>query len=136
MDYTDIAEYRNIVKGADESLDSVDNLGQEVIVSFKQINGHAVVVESIRKKGNELAFKSMYFENGSYKNSNAYKNAVDSQKANPSPAFIDDDRLKQEMLENPYHYEFLVDLEVYKDENDRIKTYRAYNYKEKIAKQA
>lgn len=40
------------------------------------------------------------------------------------------------MLENPYHYEFLVDLEVYKDENDRIKTYRAYNYKEKIAKQA
>ena len=86
VDYTDIAEYRNIVKGADESLDSVDNLGQEVIVSFKQINGHAVVVESIRKKGNELAFKSMYFENGSYKNSNAYKNAVDSQKANPSPA--------------------------------------------------
>lgn len=50
--------------------------------------------------------------------------------------FIDDERLKQEMLENPYHYEFLVDLEVYKDENDRIKTYRAYNYKEKIAKQA
>lgn len=50
--------------------------------------------------------------------------------------FIDDDQLKQEMLENPYHYEFLVDLEVYKDENDRIKTYRAYNYKEKIAKQA
>lgn len=86
VDYTDIAEYRNIVKGADESLDSVDNLGQEVIVSFKQINGHAVVVESIRKKGNELAFKSMYFENGSYKNSNAYKNAVDNQKANPSPA--------------------------------------------------
>ena len=48
--------------------------------------------------------------------------------------FINDERLKQEMLENPYHYKFLVDLEVYKDENDRIATYRAYNYKEKIAK--
>ena len=86
VDYTDIAKYRSIVKGADESLDSVDNLGQAVIVSFKQINGHAAVVESIRKKGNELAFKSMYFENGSYKNSNAYKNAVESPKGNPSPA--------------------------------------------------
>ncbi|MDL0083077.1 hypothetical protein NYG90_10465 [Helicobacter sp. XJK30-2] len=86
VDYTDIAEYRNIVKGADEKLFSKDDLGQEVILSFKQVNGYAVVVESIRKKGNELAFKSMYFENGSYKNSNAYKNAVDSQKANPSPA--------------------------------------------------
>ena len=86
VDYTDIAEYRNIVKGADESLDSVDDLGQDVVLNFKQINGYAVVVESIRKKGNELAFKTMYFENGSYKNSNAYKNAVDSQKANPSPA--------------------------------------------------
>ena len=86
VDYTDIAEYRNIVKGADEKLFSKDDLGQDVILSFKQVNGYAVVVESIRKKGNELAFKSMYFENGSYKNSNAYKNAVDSQKANPSPA--------------------------------------------------
>ena len=86
VDYTDIAEYRSIVKGADEKLFSKDDLGQDVILSFKQVNGYAVVVESIRKKGNELAFKSMYFENGSYKNSNAYKNAVDSQKANPSPA--------------------------------------------------
>ena len=86
VDYTDIAEYRNIVKGADESLFGKDDLGQDVILSFKQINGHAVVVESIRKKSNELAFKNMYFENGSYKNSNAYKNAVDSQKANHSPA--------------------------------------------------
>lgn len=86
VDYTDIAEYRNIVKNADESLESVDNLGQSVIVSFKQINGHAAVVESIRKKGNELAFKSMYFENGGYKNSNAYKNAVENPKGNPSPA--------------------------------------------------
>ena len=86
VDYTDIAEYRSIVKSADEKLFSKDDLGQDVILSFKQVNGYAVVVESIRKKGNELAFKSMYFENGSYKNSNAYKNAVDSQKANPSPA--------------------------------------------------
>ncbi len=86
VDYTDIAEYRSIVKGADETLFSRDDLGQDVVLSFKQINGYAVVVESIRKKGNELAFKSMYFENGSYKNSNAYKNAVDSQKANHSPA--------------------------------------------------
>lgn len=48
--------------------------------------------------------------------------------------FIDDERLKQEMLENPYNYRFLVDLEVYKDERGKITTYRAYHYKDKILK--
>ena len=82
VEYSDIANYRNIAKTANETFFSKDDLGQDVILSFKQINGHAIIVESIRKKGNELAFKSMYFEKGSYKNSKAYKDVVESQKAN------------------------------------------------------
>ena len=73
VDYTDIAEYRNIVKGADESLDSVDNMGTPVVVSYKQINGHFVVVEQIKKKNNEIGFKTMFKESGDYKNSQSYK---------------------------------------------------------------
>ena len=82
VEYSDIANYRNIAKTANETFFSKDDLGQDVILSFKQINGHAIIVESIRKKGNEIAFKSMYFEKGSYKNSKAYKDVVESQKAN------------------------------------------------------
>ena len=73
VEYKDIAEYRNIVKNADESLRARDNVGNDVIVSYRQINGYAVVVEQIRKKNNELSFKTMFKQNGDYKNSKSYK---------------------------------------------------------------
>ncbi|WP_052086459.1 PBECR3 domain-containing polyvalent protein [Helicobacter magdeburgensis] len=81
VDYTDIAEYRNIVKGADESLDSVDNMGTPVVVSYKQINGHFVVVEEIRKGQNELNFKTMFKQEGNYKDSESYKKTSQSSNA-------------------------------------------------------
>ncbi|HEF3573470.1 TPA: hypothetical protein R9120_001736, partial [Campylobacter upsaliensis] len=73
VEYKDIAEYRNIIKNADESLRARDNAGNDVIVSYRQINGYAVVVEQIRKKNNELSFKTMFKQNGDYKNSKSYK---------------------------------------------------------------
>ncbi|STO96242.1 PBECR2 nuclease fold domain-containing protein [Helicobacter canis] len=76
VDYNDIAEYRSIVKSADESLDSVDNSGNPVVVSYKQVNGHFVVVEQIKKKNNEIGFKTMFKESGDYKNSQSYKDTT------------------------------------------------------------
>lgn len=64
IEYSDNADIRAIAK---------DKLKQDVIISAKQINGHYAVVESIRKKGNELAFKTMYFQNGNLKNNPAFK---------------------------------------------------------------
>ncbi|STP13346.1 PBECR2 nuclease fold domain-containing protein [Helicobacter cinaedi] len=81
VDYGDIAEYRSIVKGADESLDSVDNMGTPVVVSYKQINGHFVVVEEIRKGQNELNFKTMFKQEGNYKDSESYKKTSQSSNA-------------------------------------------------------
>ena len=81
VDYTDIAEYRSIVKGADESLNSVDNMGLPVVVSYKQVNGHFVVVEEIRKGQNELSFKTMFKQEGEYKNSQSYKETSQSSNA-------------------------------------------------------
>lgn len=52
----------------------------------------------------------------------------------PKDIIITDKTLKAEMLQNPYNYKFLVDLEIYKDENENITTYRAFNYQEKILK--
>ena len=73
VDYSDIAKYREYAKGADETLRSVDNGGSNVLVSYKQVNGHFVVVEQIKKKNNELGFKTLFKESGNYKDSASYK---------------------------------------------------------------
>ncbi|MGX2973427.1 PBECR3 domain-containing polyvalent protein, partial [Helicobacter sp. T3_23-1059] len=54
-EYADNADYHTIGK---------DNLGIDVFLSGKQINGYYVIIESIRKGANDLAFKTMYFEKG------------------------------------------------------------------------
>lgn len=53
----------------------------------------------------------------------------------PIPTLITDETLKQIVLDNPYNYRFLVDLEVYKNTDDKILNYRAFNYKDKILKE-
>ncbi|WP_165522153.1 DUF3519 domain-containing protein, partial [Helicobacter pylori] len=69
----DIANYRYIINNADAILRTLDNENKEVISAFKQINGYAVVVEQAINKKNELALKTMYKNNGSYKNNEVYK---------------------------------------------------------------
>ncbi|WQT18444.1 DUF3519 domain-containing protein [Helicobacter pylori] len=69
----DIANYRYIVNNADEILRTIDKYDKEAITAFKQINGYAVVVEQAINKKNELALKTMYKNNGSYKNNEVYK---------------------------------------------------------------
>ncbi|WP_080012385.1 DUF3519 domain-containing protein [Helicobacter pylori] len=71
--YEDIANYRYIVNNADAILRTIDKYNQEAITAFKQINGYAVVVEQAVNKKNELVLKTMYKNNGSYKNNNVYK---------------------------------------------------------------
>ncbi len=71
--YEDIANYRYIVNNADAILRTLDNEDKEVISAFKQINGYAVVVEQAINKKNELALKTMFKNNGSYKNNEVYK---------------------------------------------------------------
>ncbi|MGL2689784.1 DUF3519 domain-containing protein, partial [Helicobacter pylori] len=69
----DIANYRYIVNNADAILRTIDKYNQEAITAFKQVNGYAVVVEQAINKKNELALKTMYKNNGSYKNNEVYK---------------------------------------------------------------
>ncbi|WRB35262.1 DUF3519 domain-containing protein [Helicobacter pylori] len=71
--YEDIANYRYIVNNADAILRTIDKYDKEAITAFKQINGYAVVVEQAINKKNELALKTMYKNNGSYKNNEVYK---------------------------------------------------------------
>ncbi|WRF61489.1 DUF3519 domain-containing protein [Helicobacter pylori] len=71
--YDDIANYRYIVNNADAILRTIDKYDKEAITAFKQINGYAVVVEQAINKKNELALKTMYKNNGSYKNNEVYK---------------------------------------------------------------
>ena len=71
---TDIAKWQEYTDNADLRAISKDNSGQEVVVNGKQINGYYVVVEEIKKKKNELAFKTMYFGKGRLKNNEFFKN--------------------------------------------------------------
>ncbi|GAA7129548.1 hypothetical protein HpBGD38_09940 [Helicobacter pylori] len=71
--YEDIANYRYIVNNADAILRTLDKYDQEAITAFKQVNGYAVVVEQAINKKNELVLKTMFKNNGSYKNNEVYK---------------------------------------------------------------
>ncbi|MGN8373478.1 DUF3519 domain-containing protein [Helicobacter pylori] len=71
--YEDIANYRDIVNNADEIIRAIGKGNKENITAFKQINGYAVVVEQAVNKKNELVLKTMYKNNGSYKNNDVYK---------------------------------------------------------------
>ncbi|KNE12732.1 hypothetical protein, partial [Helicobacter pylori] len=78
--YKDIANYRNIVKNADETIRR-DNR----IISYKQVNGHFVVVEQINRNKSEFIFKTMFKEKGDYKNAPGYEKNIkeNDQKASP-----------------------------------------------------
>ncbi|WP_238408423.1 hypothetical protein, partial [Helicobacter pylori] len=69
--YKDIADYRDIVKNADETIKR-DNR----IISYKQVNGHFVVVEQINRNKSEFIFKTMFKEKGDYKNAPNYKKNI------------------------------------------------------------
>ncbi|MFA7934531.1 DUF3519 domain-containing protein [Helicobacter pylori] len=69
--YKDISTYRDIVKNADETIKR-DNR----IISYKQVNGHFVVVEQINRNKSEFIFKTMFKEKGDYKNAPDYKKNI------------------------------------------------------------
>ncbi|MCQ2881965.1 DUF3519 domain-containing protein, partial [Helicobacter pylori] len=69
--YKDIANYRDIVKNADETIKR-DNR----IISYKQVNGHFVVVEQINRNKSEFIFRTMFKEKGDYKNAPDYKKNI------------------------------------------------------------
>ncbi|RVZ00052.1 DUF3519 domain-containing protein, partial [Helicobacter pylori] len=71
--YEDIANYRYIVNNADAILRTLDKYDQEAITAFKQVNGYAVVVEQAVNRKSELVLKTMFKNNGSYKNNEVYK---------------------------------------------------------------
>ncbi|WQZ75096.1 DUF3519 domain-containing protein [Helicobacter pylori] len=71
--YEDIANYRDIVNNADAILRTLDKYNKEAITAFKQINSYAVVVEQAVNRNSELVLKTMYKNNGSYKNNEVYK---------------------------------------------------------------
>ena len=76
----EIAKYQEYTKDSENIL-SIDNSKSLVLVSFKQINGFFVVVEQVKRKANELGFKTMYFEKGDYRQSNIYKETKSSSNA-------------------------------------------------------
>ncbi|WRD42646.1 DUF3519 domain-containing protein [Helicobacter pylori] len=69
--YKDIANYRDIVKNADETIKRDNRM-----ISYKQVNGHFVVVEQINRNKSEFIFKTMFKQKGNYKNAPDYKKNI------------------------------------------------------------
>nr|WP_237008948.1 hypothetical protein [Helicobacter pylori] len=46
------------------------------IISYKQVNGHFVVVEQINRNKSEFIFKTMFKGKGDYKNAPDYKKNI------------------------------------------------------------
>ncbi|MGL2468058.1 hypothetical protein ACOWNJ_07600, partial [Helicobacter pylori] len=69
--YKDISNYRDIVKNADETIKHNNR-----IISYKQVNGHFVVVEQINRNKSEFIFKTMFKKKGDYKNAPDYKKNI------------------------------------------------------------
>ncbi|GAA9989740.1 DUF3519 domain-containing protein [Helicobacter pylori] len=78
--YQDIANYRSFIDGADDIFADNNNL-----IAFKQINGYAVVVEQAVNRKSELVLKTMYENNGDYKDNNAYKKLQDTKPSKGQP---------------------------------------------------
>ncbi|TKX28855.1 hypothetical protein CQA69_07910 [Campylobacter estrildidarum] len=72
----DISKYLDYIDNANEQIITTDRNNNKVLVSFKQINGHFIVVEQMRNKNNSLSLKTMFKEQGDYKNSKAYKESI------------------------------------------------------------
>ncbi|WQZ77003.1 hypothetical protein KVK84_04700 [Helicobacter pylori] len=78
--YEDIANYRSFIDNADAIFKDNNNL-----ITFKQINGYAVVVEQAVNRKSELVLKTMFKSNGSYKNNKAYKELQDTKPSKGQP---------------------------------------------------
>ncbi|AFI05513.1 PBECR3 domain-containing polyvalent protein [Helicobacter cetorum] len=75
ISYDELANYLKIVNSADETIEILRNNSKRLL-SFKQINGHFVVIEQLSKKQNGLSLVTMFKEKGNYKNGKTYKSVM------------------------------------------------------------
>ncbi|WP_158653556.1 PBECR3 domain-containing polyvalent protein, partial [Helicobacter salomonis] len=71
----DIINYPDIVNSADLMKVGTER-GRTTLITGKQINGYAVVVEIVGKKNNQLTLKTIYKENGKLENNAEFKDGV------------------------------------------------------------
>ncbi|EOX1604277.1 DEAD/DEAH box helicase family protein [Campylobacter upsaliensis] len=69
----DIKKYDEIINNADRQILKENDKGEKTLLSGKQINGHYIVISSVRLKNGELKLKTMYKENGKLENDKAFK---------------------------------------------------------------
>ncbi|EAL53382.1 conserved hypothetical protein [Campylobacter upsaliensis RM3195] len=69
----DIKNYDEYINNADKQILKENDKGEKTLLSGKQINGYYIVISSVRLKNGELKLKTMYKENGSLENNEAFK---------------------------------------------------------------
>lgn len=85
VELKDIMQWTDLADNADIQFITKSEIGQKVLVSGKQINGHYVIIESIRTGVNELGPKTMYFEKGVLKDNASFWQSYGESGISPLP---------------------------------------------------
>ncbi|EFU6032026.1 RloG protein [Campylobacter jejuni] len=81
----------------------------------------------------ENALITMYKTTNKIDNKTKHKAKCDALSPYAVDVSFSDEKIAEEVLKNPYGFNFLVDLEYYKNDKNKIILYRIFNIKDKIS---
>ncbi|EAJ2107808.1 RloG protein, partial [Campylobacter coli] len=85
------------------------------------------------QKIHENALITMYKTTNKIDNKTKHKAKCDALSPYAVDVSFSDEKIAEEVLKNPYGFNFLVDLEYYKNDKNKIILYRIFNIKDKIS---
>ncbi|AOH49949.1 hypothetical protein JYR01_000919 [Campylobacter coli] len=102
-----------------------------VIASYQAYKVYKKEIEY--QKIHENALITMYKTTNKIDNKTKHKAKCDALSPYAVDVSFSDEKIAEEVLKNPYGFNFLVDLEYYKNDKNKIILYRIFNIKDKIS---
>ncbi|EOX1265242.1 PBECR2 nuclease fold domain-containing protein, partial [Campylobacter upsaliensis] len=114
----DIKNYDEYINNADKQILKENDKGEKTLLSGKQINGYYIVISSVRLKNGELKLKTMYKENGSLENNEAFKGV---KLPSETPSVLQGQSLTTNLDGYPSHAEDIIAQKAKRNFTKRIK---------------
>ncbi|MCR2099687.1 PBECR3 domain-containing polyvalent protein, partial [Campylobacter upsaliensis] len=117
----DIKNYDEYINNADRQILKENDKGEKTLLSGKQINGYYIVISSVRLKNGELKLKTMYKENGSLENNEAFKGV---KLPSETPSVLQGQSLTTNLDGYPSHAE---DIIAQKAKSENTQDFKRFN---------
>ncbi|EHE0559538.1 hypothetical protein J0E37_001702, partial [Campylobacter upsaliensis] len=117
----DIKNYDEYINNADKQILKENDKGEKTLLSGKQINGYYIVISSVRLKNGELKLKTMYKENGSLENNEAFKGV---KLPSETPSVLQGQSLTTNLDGYPSHAE---DIIAQKAKSENTQDFKPFN---------